>query len=173
MSMPNIKGVKLHKPAVQNSYLGIDPGGSGGIALIDGSDVLLIRMPETDTELWQVFQALQEAQEYGTLTCCIEKVHSMPRQGVTSVFTFGMRYGKLLMGLTAAQIPYEEVRPQLWQKTLGVPTRNTKGGETKPQFKKRLRDKAQKMYPKSKIDLYTCDALLIAAYCKRKETGSI
>jgi|SRR3990172_1224673 len=161
-----------------HGYLGIDPGASGGLALIRGSTIRVSTMPETMLEIWDLV--------YGSSLCgppfrthaIIEKVHSMPKQGVTSAFTFGKGYGMLLMALTAASIPYEEIRPEVWQKYLSISPR--KKGEAKPLLKLRLLNKAQQLFPllplwkkpKSKGEqLAVCDALLIAEYCRRTRTG--
>ena len=46
----------------------------------------------------------------------IEKVHAMPKQGVTSMFSFGKGYG-IWLGLIAGMwIRVNEVAPQTWKK---------------------------------------------------------
>lgn len=53
----------------------------------------------------------------------IESVHSMPRQGVKSMFSFGCGLGVLLGVLAARGVPTEEVSPQVWQRGIldGIP----------------------------------------------------
>jgi hypothetical protein len=82
------------------------------------------------------------------------------------MFKFGMGYGALRMALTALEIKYEEVPPQKWQKELGIVTRN-KERESHTQFKNRLKAKAQQLFPTMDVTLKTCDALLIAEFCRR------
>jgi crossover junction endodeoxyribonuclease RuvC len=101
----------------------------------------------------------------------IEKVHSMPKQGVASSFKFGRGYGGLRMALIAAGIPFEEVTPQAWQKALAIPKRSKT--ETPVQWKNRLKALAQQLYPDIKVTLKLADALLIATYCQRKHTGTL
>ncbi|AFY60102.1 holliday junction resolvasome, endonuclease subunit [Synechococcus sp. PCC 6312] len=48
----------------------------------------------------------------------IEKVHSMPGQGVSSTFKFGQGYGAILGIAAALSIPTELVTPQAWKKTV-------------------------------------------------------
>lgn len=159
---------------VQKRYIGIDPGNEGGIAIITGHGIELIQMPDTLLQLWEIIAPLR-----GFSQAVIEQVHSMPKQGVASSFTFGKNYGSLLMALTAAQIPFEEVRPQVWQKCLCISPR--KKDEPKGKLKLRLLKKAQQLYPtlwhwrepKSKgKQLAVCDALLIATYCQRIHRGT-
>jgi hypothetical protein len=75
--------------------------------------------------------------------------------GVKSAFTFGNGFGHLEMALTAAGIPFERVRPQVWQKALGCLTKGDKN------ITKR---KAQEMFPGIKVTHATADSLLIAHY---------
>jgi hypothetical protein len=154
------------------SYIGIDPGKNGGLAYIVGTTVGYDEMYDTDLETWAWLDGVDNSNTFAM----IEKVHAMPKQGVTSTFTFGVGYGKLLMALCAAGIAYEEVTPRTWQKGLGIKPRGKT--ETKPKFKNRLRKKAQQLFPQEKVWQRTlgeqravCDALLIAEYNRRKQKG--
>lgn len=48
----------------------------------------------------------------------IEKVHAMPKQGVTSMFNFGMNYGVWIGIVAALRIPMTTVTPQAWKKVV-------------------------------------------------------
>lgn len=151
---------------IYKMYLGIDPGLSGGIVFLNENEVHSTKMPTTDKDIWDLFNTHREIS-----FAIIEKVHSMPGQGVVSMFKFGMIYGKLLMALTALEIPFEEVTPQKWQKALGIVPKSR--DETKTEFKNRLKIKAQQLFPKEKVTLATSDALLIATYCQRRHEGRL
>lgn len=141
--------------------LGIDPGASGGLAVARSSlDVLqAAKMPETDGDLWAWVHGARKCWEPDL--CILEKVHSMPGQGVSSSFKFGQSYGSLRMAVIAAGIPLEEVTPRKWQPAIGV--RPIKG-ETKTAHKNRLKARAQELFPGLKITHATADALLLAVY---------
>jgi crossover junction endodeoxyribonuclease RuvC len=47
----------------------------------------------------------------------IERVHALPRQGVTSSFSFGLSYGLARGVLAALQVPVSLVTPQEWKKS--------------------------------------------------------
>lgn len=159
--MPRIKGAGI--------YVGIDPGQSGGLACLSLDGVSLERMPLTDRDVWDWIAFLGGRSD---VTAVIEKVHSFPGQGVASTFKFGMGFGALRMALTAAMIPYEEVDPRRWQKALGIPPR--KKDEDNKRFKLRLKAFAQRLFPRVEgITLETCDALLIAEYCRRYREGRL
>lgn len=92
------------------TFIGIDPGCKGGIAIIDGDNIMVF--PYSDEKYREIFEMYQ-----GTnCLCFIEKVHSMPKQGVSSTFTFGMNYGKILGMLIGFRIPFELITPQKWKK---------------------------------------------------------
>ena len=142
-------------------YLGIDPGLSGGLALLNniGQVERLDKMPATERDIWLWFSTLPP----GT-RAVIEKVHSMPEQGIASSFKFGYGFGGLVMALTATNIPFVPTTPQKWIKALAIPSKKSSEGKT--QWKNRLKAKAQQLYPQSRITLAVSDALLIAHYCR-------
>jgi len=149
----------------KDTFIGIDPGKTGGLAVIYPDQSWdAVAMPKTVKGIFEWLDMV--ATEHGYRTrAYIEKVHSMPGQGVKSMFTFGENYGMLQMALTASRFSYEYVTPRTWQKSLGVVAR--KPNETKTQFKTRLLNKAEQLFPYDKITKSTCDALLIAEYGRR------
>ena len=90
----------------------------------------------------------------------IEAVHSFPKQGVRSVFTFGQGYGQWLGILAAHEIPYIQVSPQKWMKYYKPLSTDKK------ERKDQLKHLAQQRFPNLKITLATADAMLLANYLK-------
>jgi crossover junction endodeoxyribonuclease RuvC len=148
------------------NFLGLDPGQSGGLALIapDGQIVKAIKMPETEKEIYEAIASVWTEVEFAY----IEQVASRPGQGVASMFKFGMGYGGLRMALVACRIPFEAIRPQVWQSRMGVPPR---GNKTKTEHKNELKGMAQRLWPDASITLATCDALVLAEYNRRWHLG--
>lgn len=148
------------------TFLGVDPGYSGGIAVVDHNRNAMFsaKMPQTERDIWDLIKDLSGSVTYGVL----ELVHSMPKQGVRSTFTFGKNYGMLRMALTASDISWEEVTPQKWQKEIGII--RPRGKEMTLTEKKNMhKAKAQQLFPKAnKITHATADALLIADYARRQ-----
>lgn len=146
-------------------YIGIDPGQSGGISFIypDG-DMIANKMPQTEKDISDLFGIIIDSSLYGQggLFAIIEKVHSMPGQGVASSFKFGRNYGFLRGCLISLGIPFDEVTPQKWMKHFSMKKAKT---ETKTQWKNRLKGKAQQLYPSLKPTLATADSILISRYC--------
>ena len=156
------------------AYLGIDPGQAGGIAMVfhHSGYTKTQAMPSTEESVWAFLQrygVTQQEESFSTeiymVTAMIEQVHSMPGQGVSSTFKFGVGYGGLRMALVAAGITFYTVTPQQWQRHYGM---KRSKGEPQPHYKKRLLAKAQELFPSEKVTLKTADALLIALYCKLK-----
>jgi hypothetical protein len=149
------------------TFLGIDPGKSGGLAMItsDGIDQVF-KMPETESDIARLFE--ERIKPAGVSFCYIEKVHSFPGEGVSSSFKFGKNTGLLIGLLLAHKISFEEKMPIFWQRALGIPPRRKKPTEElKREFKNRLKDTAQKLFPHLKVTLKTADALLIAEAARR------
>lgn len=142
--------------------IGIDPGKSGGIAWIGDDGTVVEAMPETLQDLWELIVSISlNAETGGTgIMAYIEAIHSSPQMGVVSSFTFGRGLGNLEMALTAAGIPFERVRPQVWQKELACMSKGDKN------ITKR---KAQELFPSLKVTHKTADALLIAEYGRRQK----
>tara|TARA_B100000959_G_C14909023_1_gene594306 strand:+ start:722 stop:1171 length:450 start_codon:yes stop_codon:yes gene_type:complete len=142
--------------------MGIDPGKSGGIALIplDDRDDLPIatsmsRLTEREITDWICSENVTR--------CYLESVHSMPGQGVKSMFTFGQSYGFIRGVLIARHIPFETVTPLKWQTALRCRSKGDKNI---------TKARAQELFPMiDKITHATADSLLIAEYGIRKEAG--
>jgi len=137
-------------------YIGIDPGLSGGIAFIPTlGDPWAHKMPETDRDL---IDLLRDSINLFDARATLEFVSSSPQMGVKSAFTFGEGYGRLQMALTALGVPYERVRPQAWQKSMGCLTRGDKNVSKR---------RAQELFPALKVTHAIADALLIAEFARR------
>lgn len=157
---------------MKKCFIGIDPGANGAcVGITEDGIIHEIRFGKvTDSEVYKFMEGLSF--EYSCF-CTIELVGAMPGQGVSSLFAFGFNTGKLHGFLIASGIPFEQKVPRSWQKALGItprfkPKKGESGTEeTKPEFKKRLKQKAEQLFPKSKITTDTADAYLIAEFTRR------
>jgi crossover junction endodeoxyribonuclease RuvC len=106
--------------------LGIDPGLTGALVLVDGTTHEVVEVHDMPTlpvrnkrEISEVLLAdLIDAMK--PFAAFIERVHAMPRQGVSSTFTFGMGYGIIRGVLAAHHVPTRFVEPQNWQRRFGA-----------------------------------------------------
>ncbi len=156
---------------VKKLFLGLDPGLTGGISVVNYAGMLecFTEMPKTNRDILNWLWEYAPRSGFRPVAR-IELVHSFPGQGVSSTFKFGKGFGGLLMALDVIKIPYETVSPRSWQKELGVRPRKKKGKkflETKRQFKVRLKEHAQRLFPKFDIPVDPADSVLIAEYCRR------
>lgn len=97
-------------------YIGIDPGSNGAIAII--VDDVVYKVVKYDSyEISNIIKELvSNYSKDHTMMCTLEKVHSMPRDGVKQAFKFGENYGFVKGTLMALQIPFQEVTPMTWKK---------------------------------------------------------
>ncbi len=110
------------------SYLiGIDPGVSGSIVILQSRQCLTpiewVRMPTLKvgkSSRVDVAALARYLAEYDAGEAFIEQVHSMPGQGVSSVFTFGHACGAVEGVIAALMIPYTLVTPQKWKGRAGL-----------------------------------------------------
>ena len=160
-------------------YIGIDPGKSGGIAMLDesGSVLCAIKMPESERDLLDVFcdgfiHGALDGQTARPCRAMLERVSSSPQMGRASAFTFGFGYGALTMALTAARIPYDRVVPRKWRQALGCATSSGKMGErNNTEAKNITKRRAQELFPQQTVIHATADSLLLAEYCRRVAQG--
>lgn len=115
------------------SFVGIDPGLSGALAFLGMAEDGTIRTLQVrDMPIFTITNNKHKRREIDTQSLAqairlwaphlvvVERVHSMPGQGVASSFTFGQGYGEI-RGVTAAlALPVEFVGPRVWKKALGV-----------------------------------------------------
>ena len=143
--------------------IGIDPGLSGAIAVLDGKKVLgLFDMPVmsegkknkrqlNSAQLVNIIKEFMNNKE--DIAVIVEQVNAMPGQGVTSMFNFGQTFGAIKGVCAALKLPIFFVRPSKWKKYF----------ELINSSKDASRTKAIEMYPSlsgqlSKKDVNKSDA---------------
>ena len=150
--------------------LGIDPGLSGAIAILENKKVLKIFdmpvMAEGKKNKKQLNSALlvsiikNNTNSEEDTAVVVEQVNAMPGQGVTSMFNFGQTFGAIKGVCAALNLPIFFVRPSKWKKYF----------ELINSSKDSSRTKVIEMYPSlsdqlsKKKDVNKSDAILIARY---------
>ena len=150
--------------------IGIDPGLSGAIAVLENNKVLnIFDMPVmsegkknkrqlNSAQLVNLIKSNIEPQE--EVSVIVEQVNAMPGQGVTSMFNFGQTFGAIKGICAALGLPIFFVRPSKWKKHF----------ELINSSKDASRTKAIEMYPSlseqlsKKKDVNKSDAILIARF---------
>ncbi len=147
--------------------LAIDPGGNGGIVVLNeyGTVVEMIKCPDTDKDILLALEPYSPKRGDISIgaTVWIEKLwgHGGLMGSKASIWAQAENYGMLKMAVIAMGMRMEEIPPSKWQKHYSI--KKEKGMAPK-EWKAILRDKAQKMYPEQKVTLWNSDALLIAKY---------
>ena len=150
--------------------IGIDPGLSGAIAVVQNNKVLAIYdMPvmaegkknKKQLNSAQLVNIIRENTENeDEIAVVVEHVNAMPGQGVTSMFNFGQTFGAIKGICAALKLPIFFVRPSKWKKHF----------ELINSSKDSSRTKAIEMYPSlanqlsKKKDVNKSDAILIARF---------
>ena len=150
--------------------IGIDPGLSGAIAVLEDNKIKdLFDMPVM-TEGKKNKRQLNSAQLVKLLTenikinediaIVVEQVNAMPGQGVTSMFNFCQTFGAIKGICAALSLPIFFVRPAKWKKYFGLinsekDASRTKAIEMFPYFSSQL---------SKKKDSNKADAILIANF---------
>jgi crossover junction endodeoxyribonuclease RuvC len=108
--------------------LGVDPGQGGALAILDsaGAFQCVADLPTiSDKSLtWidgaQLRATLRNAIGGRPCRAIVERVSSMPKQGVASSFAFGVAFGSILSVLQAMELPLVLVTPAVWKRSLGL-----------------------------------------------------
>ena len=155
--------------------IGIDPGLSGAIAIIENNTVLgIFDMPVmaegkknkrqlNSAQLVNIIKEYVKKEE--EIVVVVEQVNAMPGQGVTSMFNFGQTFGAI-KGISATlKLPIFFVRPSKWKKHFELINSSKDASRTKviemyPSFAEKL---------SKKKDVNKSDAILIARFFS--ETG--
>lgn len=142
-------------------YMGIDPGKSGAIAVIDETRVICHLEPFSK----ETFLALAKYYGERECVCCLEHVAAMPGQGVTSMFSFGENFGWIQGILEARDIAYQLVRPRVWKKDYSL-----------NDSKQQSTEACKRLFPDARLyrtgrsrkdDDGLAEALLMAEYARR------
>ena len=155
--------------------IGIDPGLSGAIAVMEDNKVLNLFdipvMSEGKKNKRQLNSALlvsllkENIVSHEEVAVVVEQVNAMPGQGVTSMFNFGQTFGAIKGVCAALDLPIFFVRPSKWKKHFELINSSKDASRTKviemyPSFAEKL---------SKKKDVNKSDAILIARFFS--ETG--
>lgn len=144
--------------------IGVDPGLSGAMVCLDNGVPI-------EWETMPVMKVGHQTRVNGAAVYAfiaasrcehvfIEQVHAMPKQGVSSMFTFGHAAGVVEGVVAAMSLPYTLVTPQHWKKLAGLIGQDKDAARSRaiqlwPQWKE--------LHKKIKGQAYA-DAALIARY---------
>ena len=150
--------------------IGIDPGLSGAIAILENNEVKKILEIPVMSEGKKNKRQLNNAQlvnllkdnikDFNDASVVVDQVNAMPGQGVTSMFNFGQTFGAIKGICAALGLPIYFVRPAKWKKHFDLINSSKDASRTK----------VIEMYPllssqlSRKKDVNKSDAILIARF---------
>ena len=145
---------------MNKTIVACDPGVNGGFAIKTKDGILLFAMPESLPDMAQLLSGFKLADSH----LWIEKVPKFVSKltPAAAMATLHENYG-IVQGLAYAQgYALHRVEPKIWQESLGLGGR--KSCATGPEWKRKLKSKAQELYPHLDVTLKNCDALLVLHY---------
>lgn len=108
------------------TIISVDPGLKGALVAITEDDTIAYTtMPVSGKEI-DLPTVAQWIKTMNPQLVVIEKVGSMPKQGLASTFKFGKGYGAIQGICAALNVPIELVTPQRWKKTVLAGTKKDK-----------------------------------------------
>ena len=148
-----------------NKYIGIDPGKSGGLMVIDETGrSQAYKCPDKVFDMSVLFKIAVGNTAPDNVKLLMERVWARPSNATRAAFTYGVNYGQWLGIAASHEIKMYTTLPNDWIKWIGCP----KGLPVKER-KHWLRDKAKDLYPDlKKVTLATADAILITHYAKEE-----
>jgi len=142
-------------------YIGIDPGSkSGAYAIMTDAD-------NAEVYGWDNDGFTESMKALGRSRCfaVVEKVGAMPKQGVSSTWTFAENFGYIQGVLHAAGIPFQLVPPRVWKKAFSLTSDKVKSVEVCHRLFPSISLKRTERSRKDDNNL--AEALLMAEYAKR------
>lgn len=148
-----------------NKYVGIDPGKSGGIMVIDeDGKAEAYKCPEKVLDMSILFKLIIGDTAPENVSLLMERVWARPGNAVRAAFTYGVNYGQWLGIAASYEIKMYTTLPNDWIKWVGCPKALPVADR-----KRWLKTKAKKLYPELKrVTLATADAILITHYAKEE-----
>ena len=146
-------------------YIGIDPGASGGIAVIDKrGSIKAYKCPSSSEDMALLFSMCIGTTAPNDVRLLMERVWARPTNAVRAAFLYGTNYGQWLGIAACHEIKMNTVIPVEWIKAVECPK------ALKRDIRKRwLKKKAGELYPKvNKLTLATSDAILITHYARKE-----
>jgi hypothetical protein len=160
-----MRGKPLGVAAADPILIAVDPGVSGAFVWSESGRVHVVKMPPTPNDIADLIRS------FAAKSSLVELHLENPSKGgwgAVSSDTIGklfeqiggIRYSGLVVGWKV-----NLVAPQTWQAAIGL-KRNRK--ETRTDWKNRLKQKAETLFPDHPVTLWNADALLLYHLAARR-----
>jgi hypothetical protein len=147
------------------AVIAVDPGMSGGLAWVDGDGAVQAEcMPNGMTGMVDRLRELAAA--LTGVVAVVEKVGNwMPGDHPNAAAKFARHCGQIEAALYALGIPFEEVVPGVWMKSLGALPK------VKADRKRAIRELMARRFPHLRVTLDTADALGLLCWFLARARG--
>lgn len=145
--------------------MGIDPGAKGAVAILsnDPPTRLVWLLSEMSPSIFS-----EIVKQYEPQHVYLEKAQAMPGQGVSSMFTYGQGFGRLLGWVEMLEIPYTLIAPREWTKDIHKGCIGKDAKEKTLQAMKRIFPKESFLAERGRVPhMGIVDAYAIAEYGRR------
>ena len=137
-----------------------DPGVNGGFAIKTQDGIILLPMSGSESGIAQMITGFKVSESHFWIEKLPKFVSAVTP--AATMATLHENYG-ICQGLAYAYgYALHRVEPKVWQEPLGLAGR--KACATGPEWKRKLKSKAQELYPHLDVTLGNADALLILHY---------
>ena len=152
----------MNKTNCHSKVIGIDPGKSGGISVIEDGKVKAYKCPKTVEDMAVLFSLICGDTPRTEIYAVMERVWARPNNASSRAFAYGVNYGSWLGVMASNEVDCKPVLPLTWMQHFECPK------ALKKQNRKRwLKDKAKELCPYIKrVTLVTADSILIAKYAE-------
>ena len=157
--------------------IGIDPGKSGGIVVInDGENTNnspmaeMHKCPPSPIDMASILRNARNTAwvQQDKIVVAIEKVWAFPTDARSAAFKFGVNYGKWLGVIGSLNLPLMEVPPKVWMSSYAPVPKDKK--ERKEYLKNTCITIYKDMFLyKDRITYAVSDAALIALWCLERK----
>lgn len=146
--------------------ISVDPGQKGGIAQIFEKHAQAFVMPNSVHSIVNLLKSLSSQGDW----LVVERSQPMPKQGITSAFTYGKHFGIFETIASCIGLKYLTIRPNEWKKAMGLNSEKTCSII-----------EAERLFPTVQLIPDGCrkpsdgiaEALLIGEYARRMIIGKI
>lgn len=156
--------------------IGIDPGKTGGVAVInDKGETLHTEVMGDSGWFIKFIKWVRQQWHEQEIFVYLEKAQPVHGNGLVSMFSYADHFGELKGILKTLEMPFELIPPQTWTKEMHI------GASLKFRAKDKSRQIAQRLFPlvdltdpdkpsSKKIHEGIMDARIIAEYGRRRQS---
>jgi len=168
-------------------FIGVDPGKSGAVAVIDDTQCVIYLedmpvvgsnfVPAALRDLFLSFLPIPASPVseiplgFVPLLTVVEKQQVFPKQGAVSAFSTGEGFGLIIGILTTLNWSFIVVRPTAWQRELAVSGEDTKAASINRAYSLFPTTNLKRGIRIKKDDHNRSDALLMAEFARRTWHG--